>query len=267
MAKNVETGYSQNGLPYVRIGNSSRRLVVFGGLDFDHKPPSGFMLRMMRSNFNYLAQYFTVYLVSRKPGLPEGYSLRDMSNDYATMIEEEIDAPVDIMGISTGGAIAQYFAVDHPQLIRRLVLAMTGYRLTERAAELQRRVGELARQRKWRAAYAMLSTGIYPSGFKKYLFKCLMWLFSGMGTPDDPSDGLIEIEAEDKHDSSRRLADIKIPTLVIGGDEDYFYPIAETAEGIPNARLVLYEGFGHNAMFSNSRQFNEAVWAFLTEGG
>jgi hypothetical protein len=107
MAKNVETGYSQNGLPYVRIGNSSRRLVVFGGLDFDHKPPSGFMLRMMRSNFNYLAQYFTVYLVSRKPGLPEGYSLRDMSNDYATMIEEEIDAPVDIMGISTGGAIAQ----------------------------------------------------------------------------------------------------------------------------------------------------------------
>jgi len=268
MAKTeLETGYSQNDLPYVRMGNSSRKLVVFGGLDFDHKPPSGFMLRMTSNNFKQLARDFTVYMVSRKAGLPEGYSLRDMSNDYAVMIREEIGAPVDVMGVSTGGAIAQYFAIDHPELVRRLVLALSGYRLTERGAELQRLMADLARQRKWRAAYAMLSTGIYSRGFKKHLFKCLMWLFGAMGAPKDPSDGLVEIEAEDKHDFMRRLADIKMPTLVIGGAEDYFYPIAETAEGIANASLVLYEGFGHNTMFSNSRQFSEDVWAFLTEGG
>jgi pimeloyl-ACP methyl ester carboxylesterase len=268
MAKTeLETGYSQNGLPYVRIGNSSRKLVVFGGLDFEHRPPSGLNLRMTSSNFKHLARDFTVYIVSRKPGLPEGYSLRDMSNDYAVMIKEEIGAPVDVMGLSTGGAIAQYFAVDHPEFIRRLVLALTGYRLTEQGAELQRRMGELARQRKWRAAYSTMMTAIYPRGFKKYLFKCLMWLVGGMGAPKDPSDGLVEIEAEDKHDFWRRLPDIKAPTLVIGGDEDYFYPIAETAERIPNARLVLYEGFGHNVMFSKSRQFSEDVWTFLTEGG
>ena len=267
MAKaEIETGYSRNGLPYFRIGDSSRKLIVFGGLDFEHRPPSGFNLRMTSANFKHLARHFNLYVIGRKPGLPQGYSLRDMADDYAVMIKEELGAPVDIMGLSTGGTIAQHFAVNYPELVRRLVLALTGYRLTERGAELQRRMGELARQRKWRAAYAAMMTAIYPRGFKKYLFKCLVWLVGGMGAPEDPSDGLVEVEAEDKHDFSQKLADIKVPTLVIGGDEDYFYPIAETAKGIANARLVLYEGYGHNVIFSKSRQFSEDIRAFLSEG-
>jgi pimeloyl-ACP methyl ester carboxylesterase len=267
MAKlKVTTGYSKNNLPYFRIGDSPRNLVIFNGLDFDHKPPSGLMLRMSANYFKRLAQGFTVYMVSRKPGLPAGCSMQDMSNDYATMIKDELGEPVDVMGISTGGPMAQYFAVDHPDLVRRLVLGLTGYRLTEQGAELQRRMGDLARQRKWRAAYSTLMTGIYPRGIKKYLFKLFMWLFGAMGAPADPSDGLVEIEAEDKHDFKERLAEIKVPTLVIGGEEDYFYPIRETAMGIPNARLILYEGLGHNAAFDHNRQLSEDVLVFLTEG-
>jgi pimeloyl-ACP methyl ester carboxylesterase len=268
MAKlEVTTGYFKNNLPYIRIGSSPRNLVIFGGLDFDHKPPSGIMLPMTTNYYKRLAQGFTVYYVSRKPGLPAGYSMQDMSNDYATMIKDELGGPVDVMGISTGGPIAQYFAVDHPDLVRRLVLALTGYRLTKQGAELQRRMGDLARQRKWRAAYSAMMDGIAYSGIKKYLYKLFMLLFGAMGAPADPSDGLVEIEAEDKHDFKERLAEIKVPTLVIGGDEDYFYPIRETAAGIPNAKLVLYEGFGHNVIFERNRQLSEDILAFLTEGG
>ena len=259
----VTTGYSQNNLPYVCIGSGQHKLVIFSGLDFDHKPPSGLMLRMSISMFKRLAENFTVYSVSRKPGLPTGYSMRDMANDYAIMIKSEIGGPVDILGLSTGGPIAQYFVVDHPELVRRLVLGVTGYRLTEEGKELQRRVGELAHQGKWRAAYSTLMTGVYRRGFKKYLFKLLMWFFGAFGAPSDPSDGLVEIEAEDRHDFKERLAEIKVPALVIGGAEDYFYPIRETAEGIPNAKLILYEGLGHDAIMK--RQFNEDVLAFLTE--
>ncbi len=267
MAKlKVATGYSKNGLPYICIGDSPRNLVIFGGLDFDHKPPSGLLLRMTTNYFKRLAQGFTVYMVSRKLGLPVGYSMQDMSNDYATIVKDELGGPVDVMGISAGGPMAQYFAVNHPTLVRRLVLALTGYRLTEQGAELQRRMGDLARQRKWRAAYSTMMTGMYPRGIKKYLFKLLMWLFGAMGAPADPSDGLVEIEAQDKHDFKERLAEIKVPTLVIGGGEDYFYPIRETAAGIPNAKLVLYEGFGHSVIFERNRQLCEDVLAFLTEG-
>jgi pimeloyl-ACP methyl ester carboxylesterase len=259
----VKTGYFKNNLPYVRINGGQNNLIIFDGLDFNHKPPSGLMLRMSIGWAKRLTTEYTVYLVNRKPDLPIGYSMQNMSNDYATMIREEFEGAVDVIGMSTGGPIAQYFAIDHPDLVRRLVLAMTGYRLTEEGKKLQRHVGDLARQRKWRQAYASLITGVYPRGIKKHLFRLLMWLFGAFSAPDDPSDGLVEIEAEDRHDFGDKLAEIHIPTLVIGGDEDFFYPISETAAGITNAKLILYKGYGHDVIFNHSRQFSEDILAFL----
>jgi len=258
------TGYFENGLPYVHIGSGPHILVVFEGLGFENKPPSGMMLRWIRGIYEAFAEDHTVYSVTRKPGLPAGYSMRDMSEDYAAMIKDELGGPVDIMGLSTGGPIAQHFAADHPELVRHLVLTETGYRLTEEGRKLQWRLGELARQGKWRSVSSILIDAMYSKGgTKKHIFKLLMWFFVTFVAPADPSDFVVTLEAEDKHNFKDRLAEIKTPTLVIGGEEDFLYPIRETAEGILNAELILYEGFGHNAIFDNKNQFQEDVLKFL----
>ena len=257
------TGYSSNGLPYACIGNGARNLVVFGGLEFRHKPPSGIMLRMSTGYLRGLADSYKIYIVNRRPGLPPGYSLRDMSDDYAVMIKNELGGLADIIGVSTGGSIAQHFAIDHPDLVRRLVLVMTGFRLTEESKELQRRVADLARKGNRRAAYALLGTAIIRRGIGKHVFKWFMWLLGPLSIPTDPSDGIVEIEAEDRHDLGDHLDKIKADTLVIGGEEDFFYPVRETAGKIPNAKVVLYPNLGHNAMFVRSRQFGEEIRAFL----
>jgi pimeloyl-ACP methyl ester carboxylesterase len=257
------TGYSANGLPYARIGNGPRKLVVFDGLDFRHKPPSGIMLRMTYGYLRGLANDYTVYIVSRRPGLPPGNSLRDMSDDYAVMIKNELGGAVDIIGVSTGGGIAQYFAIDHPDLVRCLVLVMTGCRQTEQGKELLRNVADLARKGNRRAAQALLGTAIIRKGIARQVFKWFMWLLAPLLIPADPSDGIVEIEADDRYDLSDQLDRIKANTLVIGGEEDFFYAIRETAGKIPNARLVLYPDVGHNAMFVRSRQFGEEIRDFL----
>ena len=84
--------------------------------------------------------------------------------------------------------------------------------------------------------------------------------------PDDPSDLVVTIEAEDKHDFRDRLGEIVAPTLVITGARDPFYTeesLRETARGIPNARLVLYPDKGHAP---TGKQFRQDVLAFLTSG-
>ena len=53
-------------------------------------------------------------MVLRRPGMPQGYSLRDMAADAATTIRQEFVGPVDVIGVSTGGSIAQHLAADHP---------------------------------------------------------------------------------------------------------------------------------------------------------
>jgi len=261
--RRVITGYSSNGLPYACIGSGARDLVVFEGLGFKHKPPSGIMLRMSTGYLRGLVNSYKIYIVGRKPGLPPGYLLSAMSDDYAVMIKNELGGEADIIGVSTGGAIAQHFAINHPNLVRRLVLAMTGFRLTEEGKELQMQVADLARKGNRRAAGALLGTAIMRKGVAKHVFKWSMWLLGPLFIPIDPSDGIVEIEAEDRHDLSDHLDKIKADTLVIGGEEDFFYPVRETAGKIPNARLVLYPRLGHNAMFARSRQFGEEIRAFL----
>jgi pimeloyl-ACP methyl ester carboxylesterase len=259
----VTTGYSKNGLPYARVEGGKRTLFIIDGLDFSHRPPSRFEMTLF-GFIKKLTDEFTVYLVRRKAGLPAGYSLKDMSDDCAVMIKNEIGAPVDVMGISTGGTIAQHFGADHPELIGRLVLAMTGYRLTGDGKMLQWHVAGLTRQGKWRSAAALMSTSMF-NGVALTLFKSIFWLMGRtmFGSPDGPSDGIVEIEAEDAHDFQERLAEIMVPTLVIGGDCDFFYPVRATAEGIPQAQLVLYEGVGHTAIMK--RRFGTDVLAFLDE--
>jgi len=187
-----------------------------------------------------------------------------MSDDYATMIRDELEAPVDLMGMSTRGTIAQQFAVDHPELVRRLVLASTGYHLSESGAAAQRKIINFARQGKWRSAAAAMA-GVMVSGIISPVLESFFWVLGRrvFGSPDDPSDGLVELEAEDRFNFQERLSDIKAPTLVIGEENDRFYPVRETTAGIPSAKLILYRNAGHMAVMK--RQFNRDVLAFLTE--
>ena len=211
-----------------------------------------------------LKDYFTVYLVRRRPGLPQEYTVKDMADDYAVMIREEMDGPLDIMGVSTGGPIAQQFAADHPELVDNLVLAMTGYKLNENGKHLQLEVARLIREGKLRSAAALMSTSMF-TGILGFFLKGVFWLMGPMmfSSSAGTSDGLVEIEAEDRFDFRERLGEIKAPTLVIGGDSDFFYDIKPMADLIPSARLVLYEGVGHTALMK--RRFAEDLHAFLTE--
>jgi pimeloyl-ACP methyl ester carboxylesterase len=262
-------GYFRSGLPYNRFGSGSQNIVIFQGLVFENKPLTGLMRAIFTDSYKFLAEDYTTYIVTRKPGLPDGYTLKNISDDYATMIREEFGGPIDVLGVSTGGSIVQHFAADHPDLVRRLVIHSSAYTLSDIAKSVQLRVGHLARQRQWRAAYAALLAFIVPrSGVMKYAAKPLIWLGSmlgGMlfGAPADPSDLVVTIEAEDKHDFKNRLMQITAPTLVIAGDKDPFYTEAlfrDTATGIPNAKLILYKGMGHPA---SGKQFSRDVLTFL----
>jgi len=267
--KKIVAGYFRSGLPYNRIGQGPRIVVVFQGLQFENKPLTGLSAYFMTRIYRFLKAEHRTYIVTRKAGLPDGYSLQNMADDYAGMIREEFGGPVDVIGISTGGSIAQHFAADHPDLVRKLVIHSSAYTLSDKARSVQMRVGHLAYQRNWRAAYATLMGLSLPrSGVMRYLAKPLIWLvtlFGGMlfGAPEDPSDLVVTIEAEDKHDFKDRLAQITAPTLVVAGDKDPFYTetlFRETAEGIPNAKLILYKGMGHPAL---GKQFSRDVLTFF----
>ncbi len=252
-------------MPYNRSGSGPDDLIVFQGLLFENKPQPILFSR----SYKFLWDRYTVYEVLRKPGMPDGYTLENMADDYAELIRSEFTPPVDIIGLSTGGSIAQVFAVRHPDLIRRLVIHSSAYKLSEPARELQKRIARQARERNWTGAYAWMLDYILPVRqpqriLMQLVFPFVAWMMGLFNHPANASDLVTTVDAEDRFNYKNHLAEITVPTLIAAGEKDPFYTeklFRETADGITGARLALYPDMGHPA---SGKQFEADVLEFLS---
>ena len=226
------------------------------------------MLKQFLKTSKLFIDNYTYYLVGRKPNLPENYLFDKMAEDYAAMIRREFDGPVTLMGTSTGGQIAQYLAANHPELVKKLIIISAAYRLSEIGVELERKSGDYFEQGKYGKSLAALLDFIWTSKILKSIAKFFTRPFAKkiMGDIKYPNDFLIEIQADREMNFKDRLSEIQAPTLVLSGEKDIGYTaedVRTTAEGIPNAKLILYKGYGHNLAMSNRKQVVKDILEFL----
>jgi pimeloyl-ACP methyl ester carboxylesterase len=68
-----------------------------------------------------------------------------LAAEHAAAVQAGFDGPVDVLGVSTGGSIAQQFAAEHPALVRRLALGSTACRSGTEGQRIQARVAARVR--------------------------------------------------------------------------------------------------------------------------
>ncbi|MGV9304027.1 alpha/beta fold hydrolase [Nonomuraea sp. NPDC003727] len=218
-------------------------------------------MRMLRP----FADRFDVRLVNRPAGLPVTIAMPELAAVYAERFAAAFAGRVPVLAISTGGAIALQLAADHPKLLDRLVLGGTAATLGPPGRRAQR--AYIERALAGRRPSPALADIVTPSPLGRRLLRPLLWLSDGAS--GDRADAAAVLHAEDGFDLRARLGEITAPTLLIHGAEDVVYPLElarQTAEGIPGARLVVYEGRGHSATFTDRRFARDAL-AFLHEPG
>jgi pimeloyl-ACP methyl ester carboxylesterase len=251
-------GIFPSGIPYVKFGAGPKTMLFFAGGPGNSVPSglgaSGFV-RGMRA----FTDEYTIVLVTRKSGLPEGYTTKDMADDYAELVRSQFAGHVDlVMGTSYGGMIAQYFAADHPELFDRLVIVMSGPVVSDAAKRIDLRYAELISQHREREAMMVRGEAVF-TGVARLVMSPVLWLIgkSLLGKLDDTfrRDVVIEARAEAEHDSRDTLDRITVPTLVVGSTDDFAFPVSTVeamARRIPGAQLKLYPG-GHTAAFLDKR--------------
>jgi pimeloyl-ACP methyl ester carboxylesterase len=240
-------------------------LVVFPGLSRYSSSPSDDGLDRAARTYGPLARVTSrsVVLIERPRGMPPTITMPELAARHAPAIRSRFSEPIDLMGISTGGAIALQLAVDHPMLIRRLIIACSACWLGDRGRRKLRRYGDLVAE--GRSGAAVLAS-VLGGPIMRWPLTPLLWLGSRSERNIDPSDMLATIHAECGYDVTPRLVDIKPKTLIIGGRNDHAFPpelLRQTADGIPGSCLILYPRRGHISAMLDPR-FGRDIAAFLS---
>jgi pimeloyl-ACP methyl ester carboxylesterase len=243
----VTSGMLHGRIPYLAVGRDGPPLVVAMGLTPTHEVPTGWERRMALRSVAPLSAHFRVYVVNREPGLRPGASMSDIAGSLAEAVRREFGEPVLLTGTSTGGSVALQLAVDHPELVRALVVVASASTLGPRGRHLQRELARLTRAGDATTGWAELLAAMLPRPLQRPARPLVRRVAASMA-PEDASDLLVTLDAEDAFDVGDRLHRITAPTLVIGGGRDAFYPrerFERTAAGVQDGRAHVVPTWGH----------------------
>ena len=181
------------------------------------------------------------------------------------------DRPVDVVGWSMGGFIAQRLAVRHPESVGKLVLAATNPGGSQ--AVLGPRWVQEADSSGSDDAYLVTN---YPPGGRAAGDRFLRRLESAVSTGRYPNERVpartrrAMVRAEDpwlrSNANVRSLALVTVPALVITGADDVITPPVNSralARAIPGARLHVVPGAGHSFLFQQPRVVARLLTQFL----
>ena len=233
-------------MDYIRFGSGKRVLVMLPGVGDGLKTVKGMALPFALL-YRRLTGEFTVYAFSRRVELSPHMSTRDMAEDLNAAMEALDLSRAAVLGVSQGGMIAQWLAVDHPERVDKLVLAVTLSRPNDTVREAIAVWTEMAQRGDYRGI--MLDTAERSYSEKRIRqARAAYGLLGNVGKPQSFERFLIQAESCATHDCYDALERISCPTLVIGGTDDRIVTgkaSEEIAEKIPGCKLYLYEGLGH----------------------
>lgn len=262
--KNGSVVIGKTDMYYVTFGSGKKNLVVLPGLSDGLATVKGKAL-LLASSYRRFFDDFRVYMFSRKNAMPEGYTIRQMAEDQAAAMTVLGIDKASVLGVSQGGMIAQYLAADHPEMIDKLVPAVTASYADD---VVKRTVASWIEMAKAGDHVSLMTDTAEKMYSKAYLDKNrkLFPILAKFTKPKSYERFFRNAYAILDFDAREDLHRISCPTLIIAGAEDNTVgrdAADELHALIPQSRLFTYEGLGHGA-FEEARDFYDKVYEFCT---
>ena len=231
---------------YIRFGSGERTLVMIPGLGDGLATVRGKALPFSLL-YRSLARDFTVYVFSRRRELVPGMTTRDMAEDLYCAMDALCIRNAAVLGVSQGGMIAQWLCLDHPEAVRRLVLAVTAARPNPTLEEVVTGWLEMARRGDFKA---IMEDAAEKSYSEKRLRSARTEnaLAALLTRPRSLERFTVQAQSCLSHDAFDLLGGIACPTLIIGGREDKIVTgqaSREMALRIDGSQIYMYDGLGH----------------------
>ena len=198
--------------------------------------------------------------------VPAGpYIFPQLMEDVRALLSDLGVRRTHFVGISMGGMVGQWLALTYPELLHSLILCDTSARTAPEARTIwDERIALAAREGMEPHVQSTIGRWFTPPfiGAHPELVDPLRAMIRGT----DPQGFIACAAAIKTHDLLERLPQIKIPTLIIVGEEDPGTPVAAAQaihELIAGSELVVLESASHLSNIEQAVGFNQALLRFL----
>lgn len=245
---------------YIQFGTGQKTLLMIQGLNTNGIKGAALSLAYM---YRMFAKEYTVYLFDRRDAVYEGITVRDFALDIAAAMDELGLKNADVFGVSQGGMIAQYLAIERPDLVHKLVLAVTTSRNNVTVEKVVQNWITMTEQGDFKALVFDMAEKMYSEAYVKR-YRLFMPLLTVLQKPKDVKRFLILAKACLTCEAYDMLEKMQCPVFVIGGRQDKVVSGAaseEIAEKL-GCEIYMYERLGH-AAYEEAADFNQRVFDFL----
>ncbi len=265
MSIQIETVRTERfSMRYFRFGRGDKTLVILPGLSIQSVMGAA---DAVAAAYQSLEDSYTIYVFDRRAELPSLYTVRDMARDTAEAFAALGLRKVCLFGASQGGMIALVLAVEHPELVGKMVLGSSSAHVQQAQYRVIEDWVRLAKAGDREGLYLAFGREIYPPEvFKQY--RDTLIAAAAAVTNAELSRFIILAEGIKDFNVSDELEKIRCPVLALGVyedavlDSDATMEIAEKLDDRPDFRLYLYVGYGH-AAFDTAPDYRRRILSFF----
>jgi 3-oxoadipate enol-lactonase len=255
---------------YYEVHGEGQPLVLVMGIGYDS---SLWTLAQVPA----LSQRFQVVIfdnrdAGRSSQATSEYTIADMADDTAGLMDALDIKKAHVCGLSMGGMIAMEFALRHPARLDRLILtgapgapARAAFHpiMTWNWVKPNDKTGEIFAGQQF--------TWLFSTSFlrNREAVRQTVAMLSSNPNPVNPQAYNRQAQALLRFDVLDRLAGVRSPTLCIVGEQDLLTPVhecREVADRIPGARfeVIMGDGSSHVVPIERPDDFNGLVTRFLS---
>ena len=199
-----------------------------------------------------------------KPAGP--YTTRQMADDAKAVVEALGIRDLHLLGFSMGGMIAQEYALAYGDDLRSLVLCATYAEPGPFCLKMFETWEVFARQCGMEATVRDVLLWCFTPAFYEDQAALAKEVDDGVSALNLSAESFLsQLVAAQRHDTTDRLSDISVPTLVLAGEEDILIPNRQSRrihERMRGAEWLTVLG-GHVACWEFPDTFNSAVLDFV----
>ncbi|MCQ2480206.1 MAG: alpha/beta hydrolase [Clostridia bacterium] len=258
--KNIKT--DSFSMDYIVFGEGKKNFVMLPGISIKKVSESA---QAVANSYSQFCEEYTVYVFERKDNIEAGYSIEKMADDTAEAMRILGIENAYVFGVSQGGMIAQCLAINHPELVKKLVLASTSAYAPKETEKLFFDWITYSLKGETRKLVACFLDNIYTEKFLKQYRDFLLNLYE-----KTPSDELIRFSILSSacigFDVSEKLSSVNCPALVIGAENDLIFNSEKAyflAEAL-KANVYIYKDFGH-AVYDEAPDFKDKIEEFFKD--